>query len=184
VERANATVHGALDVTRHRGKAEAPLLGDLLLLPPPLDLRVDQRRHRRLLLDAINEQAMQHAELRRRQADAEGILHQLAHARDLLTQRVVDLLDRTRPRPQDRIAEPADARARRRPPGSDFRIELLSLLRLADLAVQLLWIDLIYRVFGHAVSLVRHRPDTRYGYCGSTSTLMLTLRRTASRAVR
>ena len=124
VQRAYADVHRPLDVDEHRRQAQAALLGDLLLLAAPLDLGVDQRGDRRLLLHAVDEHAMQHADLGCRQSDAERVVHQLAHPCDLLAKRVVDPLDRPRLRLQHRIAELAHVRERRRPPRRDLGIEL------------------------------------------------------------
>ena len=64
---------------------------------PPLDLGVDERRHGRLLLDAVDEHAVQDADLGGGQPDAERVDHQLAHPRDLGAQRVVEAVHRPRP---------------------------------------------------------------------------------------
>ena len=51
---------------------------------------------------------MQHADLGGGEADPERVVHQLAHPRDLLAQRVVEALDRPRLGAQHRVAEVAD----------------------------------------------------------------------------
>src|SRR3954454_1695546 len=104
----DADVQGALDVDDDAGEREAALLHDLLCLAAPLDHRVDERVDRALLLDAVDEQAMQRADLGGREADADRVDHQPPHPRDLLAQRLVEDLDGPRRRAQHGVAELAD----------------------------------------------------------------------------
>ena len=120
----------ALHVDEHAGKAEAPLLHRLELLAGPLDLGIHERRHRRLVLDAVHEHPVQHADLSRRQTDPERVAHQGPHPLDLRAERVVELLDGAGARPEHRIAELADVREGRRAPLLELRIELELLLFL------------------------------------------------------
>src|SRR5437667_6392432 len=108
VARADADVDRALDVDDHAGQRQAPLLHDLGLLAAPLDDRVDERVDWALGLDAVDEDAVEGADLGGRQADPDGLVHEPAHARDLLAQRVVEGVDLARPRAQDGVAELAD----------------------------------------------------------------------------
>src|SRR5206468_7046864 len=108
VARADADVDWALDIDDDAGQRQAALLHDLGLLAAPLDDRVDQRVDGALGLDAVDEHAVERADLRRRQADPDRLVHEPAHARDLLAQRVVEGVDLARLRAQDRVAELAD----------------------------------------------------------------------------
>jgi hypothetical protein len=90
---ADADVHRALHVDQHAGQAEAALLHRLGLLARPLHDGVDQRGDRALALHAVHEHAVHDAELRRRQPDPERLVHEPAHAPDLVAQRAVEALD-------------------------------------------------------------------------------------------
>ena len=70
VLRADADVDRALDVDVDAGQAQAALLHRLLVLAGPLDLGVDERVDRAVVLDAVDEHAVQDADLGRGQADA------------------------------------------------------------------------------------------------------------------
>ena len=140
VERADHDVDRALDVDVDVGEAQAPLLKRLELIADPLDLRVDQRRHRGLLVDPVDEQAVKDAHLVGRQAHADRVDHELAHALDLVAQCVVEALDRARPRAQHRLTELLDVRQSGGTAGRHLGIELGLLLRavgLGDLGVEL-----------------------------------------------
>ena len=76
------------------------------------------------MLHAVDEQAVHDADLGGGQADPDRVVHQVAHAHDLLAQRVVEVLDRARFRAQHRVAELADMRERRRAPRRGLGIEL------------------------------------------------------------
>ena len=65
---------------------------------------------RRLLLDPVDEQPVQHSDLGRREPDAERVVHQLAHALDLGAERIVDPLDVAGAGAQHRVAELAHVR--------------------------------------------------------------------------
>ena len=82
------TVHRPLDVDMDAGKAQAALLHPLLLLARPLQFRVDQRVDRAVVLDAVHEDAVQRADLRRGEPDAHRVMHERAHARDLVAKRL------------------------------------------------------------------------------------------------
>jgi hypothetical protein len=154
VQRPDADVDRALDVDEHGRQTEAALLGYLLLVPAPFDLRVDQGHHRGLLLDAVDEQAMEHAELRRGQADAQRIVHQGTHAGDLGAQGIVDLLHRPGPGAQHRIPERAHVGERRRATRGDLGVELFWLLDRAIIALQFFVSEVIDRFVSHNFSLV------------------------------
>ena len=90
------------------------------------------------MLDAVDEDAVEHADLGRGQPDPESVAHERAHPRDLLAQAIVEDLDRARLRLQHRIAEHAHVRERGVTPRGDLRIErrgLVRLRRLGDLDV-------------------------------------------------
>ena len=67
---ADAHVDRALDVDVDGGQAQAALLGPLLVLAGPLDHGVDQRVDRAVGLDAVDEHAVQDADLGGGEADA------------------------------------------------------------------------------------------------------------------
>src|SRR3954469_20154450 len=108
VVRTDADVDRALDVDDHAGQRETALLHRLGRLAPPFDDRVDQGVDGALLLDAVDQHAVEHADLGGGQADADRVGHQPAHAADLLAQRVVEGFDRDRLGPQDGVAVLAD----------------------------------------------------------------------------
>jgi hypothetical protein len=64
------------------------------------------------------------ADLRRRQADSDGVVHQVAHALDLLAQGIVEPFDRTRLGAQHRIAELTDLGEGGLPASGSLGIEL------------------------------------------------------------
>src|SRR4051812_49064011 len=134
---AHADVDRALDVDVHGGQAETALLGPLLVLAGPLDDRVDQGVDRAVGLDAVDEDAVQDPDLGGGQADAVGVVHQRAHALDLLAQVVVEPLDPARLGAQDRIAELAHVGQRRAAPGQGLGVEGRRLGRLVELFVVL-----------------------------------------------
>ena len=125
VARAHPHFGRALHVDVHEGNAQASLARDLRLLTRPLQDRVDERRQRILGVGAIDEHAVQHADLRGRQPDPERVLHQLAHALDLSAQRLVEAVDRERARAQHRVAELAHVAQRRVAARAGLGIELL-----------------------------------------------------------
>ena len=81
----------------------------------PLDLGVHEHRQRVVDIRFVHEQAVQHTELRRRQPDAERVVHQLAHPLRLALQSRIEALDRQRDRraaPDRRTCAPGAARRR------------------------------------------------------------------------
>src|SRR3954451_2081906 len=148
-------MHGAVDVDRDAGDRQAALLEPLLLVALPLELRVGEHDERSVGPDAVDEQPLRHPELRRREADAEGVPHDPRHAPHLAAQGVVEAVDDSGLALQDRVAQAADERHSGRPARLELGIEL-RLLFLGDLV-------------GHG--LVRHGgPIVTVGYWGSTST--------------
>ena len=126
------TCTGPLDLDEHAGQRQAALLERLALLAGPLEHRVDDGGDRRVGVDAVDEHAVHHADLRGREADAERVVHEPAHPADLLGEALVELLDLERAAAQHRVAVLADelqrgvaARARLR---VDPVAELLGLL--------------------------------------------------------
>ena len=105
------------------GQAQAALLHALGLLARPLDLGVDERGHRRLGVGPVDEQAVQHAHLGGGEADAERVLHEQPHARDLVAQGVVEAVHRPGLGAQHRIAVLAHVGQRRAPACGDLGIE-------------------------------------------------------------
>ena len=132
VLRADADVDRPLDVDVDAGKAQAALLHPLLLLARPLQFGVDQRVDRAVVLDAVDEDAVQRADLGRGEADAHRVVHERGHPRDLVAQRVVEDLDRPGLRAEHRIAELAHVRERRRAARGELGIEALLLGRVLD----------------------------------------------------
>ena len=92
--RAHEHADRPLDVDVDHRQAEAALLADLLVAAGPLDLGVDERDDRAVGLDAVDEQPVRDADLRRREADAERVVHEHPHAPHLVAQRAVEALDR------------------------------------------------------------------------------------------
>ena len=84
VLRAHPHVDRPLDVDEHARQRQAALLERLLVVARPLEHRVDERGHRRVGVDAVDEHAVHDAELGGGEADPERVVHQLAHAPDLL----------------------------------------------------------------------------------------------------
>jgi hypothetical protein len=124
----DADVDRALDVDVDAREAEAALLHPLLVIAGPLDDRVDECLHRARVLDAVDEQPRQPAELGRGEPDAQRIAHEAAHARELGPQRVVEHLHLARPRAQHGIAVLDDLRERALAPRGDLGIEGLGRL--------------------------------------------------------
>jgi hypothetical protein len=133
----HAHVDRALDVDVDAREAEAPLLHPLLVVAGPLDDRVDERLHGALVLDAVDQQPRQPAELRGGQPDAQRVAHEAAHPRDLGPQRVVEDVHLARPRAQDGVAVLDDVRERALAPRGDLGIEGLGrLLVRGDLGIE------------------------------------------------
>src|SRR3954464_4535057 len=149
----HADVDRTLDVDDHAGQRQAALLHDLGLLAAPLDHRVDEGVDRALLLDAVDEHAVERADLRGGEADPDRVDHQPPHPRDLLAQRVVEDLDLAPPGAQDGIAELADLAQRELAASTRFVADA----GRRDGRGRLFFEDLV----GHRLS----------GYWGSTSTL-------------
>src|SRR5688572_30056015 len=168
VLRAHADMDRPLDLDQHARQRQAALLERLALLAGPLDRRVHDGGDRRVRVDAVDEQPVHHADLGRRQPDPERVVHDLAHAPDLLRQAVVEALDLERPAAQDGVAVLAYELERGVAAGAglgvDPVLERLGLLRGARRR------DLV--LFGHGTGV----------YCGSTSTLKVTARCARSRA--
>jgi len=85
---------------------------------------------------------VQDAQLRRREPDAERVVHELPHPLDLSCQRVVESLDGQCLGPQHRVAQLAHVPQRRISPGAGLRIELRDRRRI------LLALDLDVGVIG------------------------------------
>ena len=139
---ADADVGRALDVDVDAGQAQAALLHRLLVAPGPFEHGIDERVDGAVVLDAVDEDAVQDADLGGGQPDPQRVVHEGAHARDLLAQALVEDLDRQRLGLQHRIAVDAHVRERRVAPRGDLRIErrrlgLVGLGVLRDLDVVL-----------------------------------------------
>ena len=126
VLRADAHVDRALDLDEHAGQRQAALLERLALLAGPLEHGVDERGDRRVRVDAVDEHAVHDADLGGGEADAERVVHDLAHPADLLGQRLVEALDVQRAAAQDRVAVLADELERRVAAGARLRVEPLA----------------------------------------------------------
>ena len=125
-----------LDVDVDVLERQAALFADLLVvLAGPLELGIDEGDQRRLVADAVDEQPLRRADLRRGEADSERVVHQRAHVVDLRAERLVEGRDLGRPALQDRVAELADeaegVRTARRhlgvEPVLDFLVDLFDL---------------------------------------------------------
>ena len=127
---AHAHVDRAVDVELDARDGEAALLQLLALVALPIDLRVDERDHRRVLPDPVHQHALGDAELRCREPHPEGVGHDPGHPRDLVAQRLVEAVDGRRAALQHRVAVAADERHRRHSPGLELRIEARLLVRL------------------------------------------------------
>src|SRR5437763_7065873 len=127
VLRLHADIDRTLDVDGDAGDREAALLEALLVVARPLDLGVDERDERRVLADAVDEQALAQPDLRGREADAERVVHEPAHTPDLRTQRVVEPVHWRGAALQHRIAEAADERHGRGAARLDLGVLLLYL---------------------------------------------------------
>ena len=126
VGRLDADVHRALDLDEHAGQRQAALLGGLALLAGPLQDGVDDRGHRRVRVDAVDEQPVHDADLRGGEPDPQRVVHDLAHPADLLGERVVEALDVQRAAAQHRVAVLADQLQGRVAAGAGLRIELVA----------------------------------------------------------
>ena len=125
VERADADVDGPLDVDEHPGEAEAALLHRLELLARPLDLGVDERRHGRLMLHAVDEHAVEHARPGARRGRHRAHRPSAAPIRSTSErQRLVEPLDLPGSGLQHRVAELADVGERGRAAARELGIEL------------------------------------------------------------
>jgi len=80
---------------------------------------------RAVVLDAVDEHALDDPDLRRGEADAVCSFHHIAHPVDLLSQLRIEARHGQRPRLQYRIAELADLRRRRVASRALLRRELL-----------------------------------------------------------
>ena len=105
---AHPHVDRPLDLDADAGEREAALLHRLELVAPALELRVDEHGERRVGLDAVDEHAVHHAELGGGEADPERVVHQLAHALDLVGERRVERSTGQRAAAQHRVAVLAD----------------------------------------------------------------------------
>ena len=100
-------------------RRQAALLDRLQLVAGPLDHRVDDRVDGRVRLDAVDEHALQLADLRGRQADPERVLHDPPHLLDLVRSSSSKRSTGARPALQHRIAQLAHEAAA--PPGGAQR---------------------------------------------------------------
>ncbi len=130
---------GTLDLDVDARQAQAALLAEHELIALPLELRVDEHRQRVVEVGAVDEHAVQDPDLRRRQADAQRVVHQLPHPRGLGGEPLVKALDRERAGPQDGVAQLAHLRQGRVAARPYLGVELLRGALLAlDLDVLLL----------------------------------------------
>jgi hypothetical protein len=127
-----------LDVDHDPGDREATLVAALAVVARPLDLRVGERDQRGVRPDPVDEQPLRYPQLRSREPHAERVVHDARHAGDLLTQRVVEAVDRCGAGLQDRITEAADEGHGGEPPGLELGIELgRALLVLLNLYLEI-----------------------------------------------
>ena len=105
VHGADANACRALDLDVDPRQAQASLHARLELLAAPLHDGVHERSQRILLVGLEDEHAMEHTHLVGGEADAERVVHQLAHPRHLRAQPLVEALDGQRARAQHRVAE-------------------------------------------------------------------------------
>jgi hypothetical protein len=82
------------------------------------------------VLHAVDEHAVQGADLGGGQPDAERVVHERAHPRDLVAQRLVEDLHRTRLGTQHGVAEHAHVGQRGAPPRGQLGVEALLLDRV------------------------------------------------------
>jgi lactose/L-arabinose transport system permease protein len=120
---AYADVDGTVDLDEHAGQRQAALLERLALLAGPLEHRVHDGRDRRVRVDAVHEHAVHDADLGGGEADAEGVVHDLAHAADLLGEPLVERRDLERAAAQDGVAVLADELEGGVAPGSRLRVD-------------------------------------------------------------
>ena len=147
-ERADHDVDRALDVDVDVGEAQAPSSSVSSSSPTHSISGLTSAATGRLLVDPVDEQAVKDAHLVGRQAHADRVDHELAHALDLVAQCVVEALDRPRPRAQHRLTELPDMRQSGGTARRHLGIELGLLLRavgLGDLGVELGLVCCAYR---------------------------------------
>ena len=161
VERAHAQVDRALHVHRDARDREAALLAGLAVAALPLHLGVGERDQGRVGADAVDEQPLRDAELRRREPHAEGVVHDPGHPAYLPAERIVEAIDRGGARLQHGVAKAADEGHRGGAPGLHLGVERR---RLAGLVLLHLGLDLAerraavgLRVLQGAVPLLGHR---------------------------
>ena len=135
---ADPHVDRALDVDVDAGQAQAALLHRLLVAAGPLQDRVDEGVDRPVVLDAVDEDAGQEADLRRRQPDAERVVHERPICAS--SARRASSKTSTRRACERSTGSPNCAHVRERgvAPRGDLRVEgrrLVRLRRLGDLDV-------------------------------------------------
>jgi hypothetical protein len=118
--------HGGRAHDGHRDalNGEATFVVRVDLVASPDDLRIDERCDL-ILLRGEDEDAAENADLGRREADAVGLLHQLAHPRHEPAQVVVELLDGARLHAEDGVGVLPDLRQRKLPSRLVLGVELL-----------------------------------------------------------
>ena len=133
---AHAHAQRPLDIDVHAGQAEAALFGHLQLLARPLQRRIHERDERIVRISAVDEHSVQDPELRGGEPDSKRVVHELAHAIDLLLQHGVEALDGQRAGAQRGVAELAHFAQRRVAARASLGIEL-GRRRCAGLALDL-----------------------------------------------
>ena len=103
-------VERALDGHEHSLERQAAFVGDRDPVRALGDLRIDDRRDVLLVPRLEDEQPLEHAHLRRGQADAVGVAHQVRHLVRETRQVVVELLDLVGAHPQHRVRVLANLR--------------------------------------------------------------------------
>ena len=126
--------HGGRPLDRHQEslKGEAALLVRLQLVAVRGELRIDERHRLAVLARAYDEDAAEHADLRRREARPVGALHDRLQSPNELVELVVERFDLPCPHAQDRVRVLADLRERDELPGFSLGIRPL-FLSLVDL---------------------------------------------------
>ena len=147
----------ALDRHEHALEREAALVGGLRRARALRDLGIDDRRHVLVVGELEDEQALEHADLRRREPDAARVVHQVRHLLGEPRQVVVELLDLARPHPQDGVRVLADLRER------DAAARVV-------LRVELPLVDLVSALGCGTDAALRHARECSQSDCGSTST--------------
>ena len=113
-------------------------------------------------LDAVDEHAVHQADLRRGEPDPERVVHQLAHAADLLAQRVVEAVDGERAAAQHGVAVLADEPQRGVAAGARLGVER-GVLLLGDLG------GLFGVVLVHRRRILMSGPDANVCSCAAMS---------------